>query len=108
LEKAVGAGVATRTEAALIGDTRLDEVSITDWADRNDTTTGAAYKARRRAELRLVAYLREEARDTDINDPVASMAMGAALMDAGTDTYRGADFVIRRDGDRERWARLRP
>ena len=83
LDRAVGARVLTRTEADLIGDTRLDEVSITDWADRNNTTGAAAYKTRRRAELRLAAYLRDEARDTDSDDPVASEAMDSLLADAG-------------------------
>ncbi len=75
LAKAVRASVLTRTEADLIGATRLDEVSITDWAERHQTTTGAAYKARRRAESRLVAFLRDEAREADPDDPVAAAAM---------------------------------
>ncbi|MDI5964040.1 hypothetical protein [Streptantibioticus silvisoli] len=102
LDKAVGAGVLTRTEADLIGDTRLDEVSVTEWADRNHTTGAAAYKARRRAELRLVAYLRDEARDTDGDDPVATEAMDTLLADAGRRPVSSLDVtVIGRGGGEE-------
>lgn len=94
LDKAVGAGVLTRTEADLIGDTRLDEVSISDWADRNHMTGGAAYKARRRAELRLAAYLRAEARDTDGDDPVATQAMDTLLADAGRNPASSPDVTV--------------
>ncbi|MFF1679457.1 hypothetical protein ACFVYG_25920 [Streptomyces sp. NPDC058256] len=72
LARAVRAAVLTRTEADLIGSTRLDEVLITDWADRHEMTTGAAYKARRRAEYRLIAFLRDQDPTTDPDDPVAA------------------------------------
>lgn len=72
LARAVRQSVLTRTEADLIGATRLDETPITDWADRNQMTTDAAYKARQRAERRLVAFLREQTAATDPDDPVAS------------------------------------
>ncbi|UGQ10546.1 hypothetical protein LO772_27425 [Yinghuangia sp. ASG 101] len=72
LARAVRWGVVTRTEADLIGTTRLDQVPITDWAATQHTTTAAAYKARSRAERRLVAFLRDEVRDADADDPVAS------------------------------------
>ena len=94
LDKAVGAGVLTRTEADLIGDTRLDEVAITDWADQNHVTGGAAYKARRRAELRLAAYLRAEARDTDGDDPVVTQALDSLLADAGRSPVSSPDVTV--------------
>ncbi|MFG1667609.1 hypothetical protein [Streptomyces sp. Y7] len=79
LARAVRQSVLTRTEANLIGETRLEEVSIPVWADRHQMTTGATYKARRRAERRLVAFLREQAATTDPDDPVASnVAAGLA------------------------------
>lgn len=59
LARAVRQAVLTRIEADLIGTTRLDESPITDWADRHQMTPGAAYKARQRAERRLIAFLRE-------------------------------------------------
>ncbi|MFD8716925.1 hypothetical protein ACFV2H_02545 [Streptomyces sp. NPDC059629] len=72
LARAVRLSVLTRTEADLIGATRLDETPLTDWADHHDMSHEAAYKARRRAERRLIAFLREQAATTDPDDPVAS------------------------------------
>lgn len=72
LAQAVRQSVLTRTEADLIGATRLEESPITGWAVANRTTTDAAYKARQRAERRLVAFIRDQARDTDPDDPVAA------------------------------------
>lgn len=72
LARAIRWGVLNRTEADLIGTTRLDKDSIADWAVRNRTTVAAAYKARSRAESRLIAFLCGEVRDADPDDPVAS------------------------------------
>lgn len=74
LAKAVRAGVLTTTEADLIGATRLEEEPVADWAVRQRMMPAAAYKARRRAETRLVDFLRDEARDADPDDPVAALA----------------------------------
>ncbi|MFJ9179392.1 hypothetical protein [Streptomyces sp. NPDC102360] len=65
LAKAVRASVLTRTEADLIGSTRLDSDPLTDWADRSGMTASAAYKVRQRAEHRLVAFLRDPDCGTD-------------------------------------------
>ncbi|GAA0505076.1 MULTISPECIES: hypothetical protein [Streptomyces] len=75
LATAVRQSVLTRTEADLIGATRLEESSITGWAVANRTTTDAAYKARQRAERRLIAFIRDQTRDTDSNDPVAASVL---------------------------------
>ena len=63
LARAVADGVLTPTEAALIGATRLEEVPVADWAAQHQTGEWAVYKARKRAELRLAAYLRDGLRD---------------------------------------------
>lgn len=70
LARAVADGVLTQTEAALIGATRLEEVPVADWAAQHHTGEWAVYKARKRAELRLAAYLRDGAADTDPTDPL--------------------------------------
>lgn len=70
LARAVREGVLTRTEADLIGATRLEDVAVDGWAAEHGTTIDAAYKTRRRAELRLAAYLRQAAIEADENDPV--------------------------------------
>ncbi|MEU6260161.1 hypothetical protein ACFUEN_29855 [Streptomyces griseorubiginosus] len=72
LARAVRESVLNRTEADLIGTTRLEETRVPDWADRHGMTAAAAYKARRRAERRLVNFLHDQASTTDPDDPVAS------------------------------------
>ncbi|WP_216209797.1 hypothetical protein [Amycolatopsis aidingensis] len=83
LARAVADGVLTPTEAALIGATRLEEVPVADWAAWHQTGEWAVYKARKRAELRLVAYLRDGAVSDDPTDPltdqvVTSLALAQA------------------------------
>lgn len=75
LAKAVRAAVLSQVEADLIGSTRLEEVAISSWAEQHGSTVGAAYKARSRAESRLVAFIREESRAIDPDDPAANAAM---------------------------------
>ena len=57
LADAVSQGVITTREADLIGATRLDDVTVTEWAAQHETTNWMAYKLRRSAEQRLVAHL---------------------------------------------------
>lgn len=72
LARAVADGVLTRTEADLIGSTRLEDVPIADWAADHRIGEWAAYKARKRAEFRLAAYLSEGAVTEDPNDPLTA------------------------------------
>ncbi|WHT20189.1 hypothetical protein N8J89_03700 [Crossiella sp. CA-258035] len=60
LARAVEEGVLTRTEAAVIGSTRLEEMPIADWAAQHRIKLWAAYKMRQRAEHRLRAHLCED------------------------------------------------
>ncbi|MGC9667414.1 hypothetical protein ACNTMW_12765 [Planosporangium sp. 12N6] len=55
LARAVAVGVITPAEAELIGATRLDGVAVADYAARLGKAPKAVYKARDRAEERLVA-----------------------------------------------------
>lgn len=64
LARAVADGVITAGEAELIGSTRLDEVALADAARERGVGYEAVKKTRRRAELRLAAYLRDTGRDT--------------------------------------------
>jgi hypothetical protein len=80
LARAVAEGVLTQTEAALIVATRLEEVSVRDWAAQHQTSEWAVYKARKRAEIRLVEYLRDSAATTDPSDPLTDqVATSVAL-----------------------------
>ncbi|MDT0307216.1 hypothetical protein RM780_09600 [Streptomyces sp. DSM 44917] len=71
LARAVREGVLTRTEADLIGTTRLEEIPVSQWAADHQITLQSAYKTRRRAEHRLTDYLRHSGVAADSADPVA-------------------------------------
>jgi hypothetical protein len=83
LARAVADGVLTPTEADVIGATRLEDVPIEDWAATRHVGYWAAYKTRKRAEARLIDYLRDrpatEDSDGPVTDPViASLPTGSA------------------------------
>jgi hypothetical protein len=80
LARAVADGVLTQTEAALIGATRLEEVPVADWAAQHQIGEWAVYKARKRAELRLAAYLRESVAETDPTDPLTDQVATAVAL----------------------------
>lgn len=66
LARAVAAGVITAAEADLIGATRLEDVPVAEYARRHGKTAKAVYKARDRAEERLVTAIRAgQLSDTD-------------------------------------------
>ncbi|MFJ6901565.1 hypothetical protein [Streptomyces hokutonensis] len=100
LARAVRQSVLNRTEADLIGATRLDETPITDWADRHEVGHAAAYKARQRAERRLVAFLRDQTVTTDPDDPVASYVTDELVTTSPhADRTRRSPSVIDAGGD---------
>jgi hypothetical protein len=59
LVRAVKRGVLTAAEADLIGVTRLETVSLSEYAQRAGLSDWAAYKRRRKAEQRLVEAIRD-------------------------------------------------
>ncbi|WP_203903213.1 hypothetical protein [Virgisporangium aliadipatigenens] len=75
LLRAVRAGVITEGEAALIGATRMEEVTVADYAARVGKTVKAVYKARDRAEARLVAAICSGA----LSEPDAEVIAEATL-----------------------------
>lgn len=75
LAQAVADGVLTRTEADLIGTTRLEDVPVADWAQTHGVKLKATYKARDRAEQRLIAHLRQRSETAVETDPVASAVL---------------------------------
>ncbi|WP_238783064.1 hypothetical protein [Streptomyces monomycini] len=68
LARAVGATVLTETEAELIGTTRLERVPVVRWAQEHGAPAPTVYARRRRAEQRLVAYLRDGPQPTMASD----------------------------------------
>jgi hypothetical protein len=88
LVRAVADGVLTRTEAALIGATRLEQVLVADWAAQHQVGEWAVYKVRKRAELRLAAYLRDGAAETDPTDPLTDQVAAAVALTRPTTPAR--------------------
>lgn len=86
LARAVRQEVLTQTEADLIGSTRLEQTPVPDWAAAHQMSAEAAYKARKRAEHRLVDFVRERVRDTDPGDPVAYRVTAELSTGAGPQT----------------------
>jgi DNA-directed RNA polymerase specialized sigma24 family protein len=78
LTKAVRLGVISGEDADLIGVTRLENVSVVDYARRTGMNLETAWKRRRRAERRLVAALAEgRLSDSDcdvISEPTPTVA----------------------------------
>jgi hypothetical protein len=76
LARAVGEGVLTAIEADLILSTRLGDTTVTAWARARRHGVKAVFKARDRAEDRLLVWLREQPHELD-SDPVAAAALAA-------------------------------
>lgn len=74
LARAVAAGVLTRTEADLIGTTRIDGMRLVDWPRPPELTYHALSKHRRKAEHRLAAWLTESGTGPDDGDPTGAAA----------------------------------
>ncbi|MET9225566.1 hypothetical protein [Lentzea sp. NPDC003310] len=105
LARAVADGVLTQIEAALIGATRLENVSVADWAAQHEVGEWAVYKTRKRAELRLVDYLREAVVEADPTDPLtdqvaASVALARPVRPS-RDLSSLSPFVAAFEGDSE-------
>jgi len=105
LAQAVAHGVLTRTEADLIGATRLEGVSVADWANTHQARIKTVYSARERAEDRLAAHLRREALDTDPDDTVLPEVLASIALTTtapATDQPPGLSLAVsgrRRNGD---------
>ncbi|MFC6091612.1 hypothetical protein [Saccharothrix lopnurensis] len=99
LARAVAERAITAAEAELIGATRLEGVSLAEAAVARDLSHQAAKKARRRAEHRLAAYLRENARDTAHSgageDDLATRVADAVLVTDAADHSTTPDTLSR-------------
>nr|WP_042181701.1 hypothetical protein [Kibdelosporangium sp. MJ126-NF4] len=94
LTQAVAEGALAQLTADLIGKTRLESVSVSEWAALHGVSEWAAYKARRRAELRLAEYLR--LRMTDADDEMTEHVAAVLAVKAA---QRARDAVSKRDPD---------
>lgn len=78
LARAVADGAISRLEADVIGATRLEDVTVADWATAHGSSTWAVYKLRKRAEQHLLTYLLDTDGDTDRGiSPARSRRRGA-------------------------------
>jgi hypothetical protein len=68
LARAVAEGAITPAEAGLIGTTRLEDVSLRDWAASHGTSYVATRQARSRGERRLVSWLSGDLHDTETGE----------------------------------------
>ncbi|MCI2420052.1 hypothetical protein MOQ72_21660 [Saccharopolyspora sp. K220] len=91
LARAVEAGVLTRTEAELIGATRLEGIALADWPRPPGLTYKTLAKHRRKAENRLAAWLAESDTSPDDGDPTGTAA-----------TSRQASHEVTNDPSRSR------
>ncbi|MPZ27135.1 MAG: hypothetical protein GEV12_12180 [Micromonosporaceae bacterium] len=73
LARAVRQGIISAGEADLIGATRLEDVPLAPYADREGLTAWAVYKRRRKAERRLVDAIRAG----QLSDPVMEVVAEA-------------------------------
>jgi hypothetical protein len=78
LARAVRAGVITAAQADLVGVTRLEGVSVADYADRTGVSPSLVYKRRKAAEGRLVAAIAAG----QLADPYAEVVAEATLTTA--------------------------
>jgi hypothetical protein len=81
LARAVADGAISQLDADLIGATRLEDVTVADWAAAHHMSTWTVYKLRKRAEQLLVGYLldtdpHDQPGDTDA--PVPEVRPGSA------------------------------
>ncbi|MFN2494913.1 MAG: hypothetical protein ABR608_03250 [Pseudonocardiaceae bacterium] len=93
LARAVAAGVLTQTDAEVISATRIGDTSLTDWANEHTIEFWAAYKARKRAEHRLAAWLAEAADDSAEGDPTGHAATTETSPGTAIDT-RGLSRAV--------------
>lgn len=89
LARAVTAGILTQTEATLIGQTRLEDTSLIEWAAAHHQSYGQTQRSRHRAEQRLHAWLGEQAKltpRTAHDDPTPHLAANRLALRSGPDT----------------------
>jgi len=72
LVHAVNDGILTETEAALIGTTRLEPVTLSEWAATSGVSYAQAQRSRHRAEQRLAAWLGHASDQDADEDPTSN------------------------------------
>lgn len=99
LARAVADAVLTAEEAELIGSTRLEGLPLAEAAQQRGVTYEAVKKTRRRAELRLLAYLCAENADGDAGgDVVVQVADTLAVTSAARTAAELPAGISRRGG----------
>lgn len=99
LARAVAAGVLTETEAAMIGDTRLDKVLLLEWAADRNLSYAQMQSARYRAEKRLVLWLTEATAPVE-DDPTGGVVATRLGLTAGRSRTSRSRKVTKKSGMR--------
>jgi hypothetical protein len=92
LARAVAEEVLTAAEAELISETRLGGVAMSEWTRARGVALKTGFKARDRAEDRLVTWLRDQGSDQTFDDPVGDAAVSEASL-----TGKPADLIPRQE-----------
>ncbi|TDD43071.1 hypothetical protein E1288_27785 [Saccharopolyspora elongata] len=101
LARAVEAGVLARTEAELIGVTRLEGVPLTGWPRSPGQTYNALHKSRRQAELRLAVWLAESGAASDGGDPTSDTAVSRMIPQFSNGSSQRSRTVAKKVDGRE-------
>jgi hypothetical protein len=84
LARAVEAGVLSPTEAELIGETRLQGITLSEWAAAYGLSYGQVQRGRHRAEARLAIWLSATRDERDPDDPTGTDAIASASANEAT------------------------
>lgn len=79
LARAVSTGVLSTAEAELIGETRLADVTLAEWAAAYNLSYSQVQRARHRAERRVAIWLAATSEQPDRGDPTAADALNGRL-----------------------------
>lgn len=99
LARAVEVGVLTRTEAELIGASRLEDLELADWPHHPDLSYEGLRSIRRRAEDRLVAWLAESGASPDDGDPTGETVIARLVRHEPTEDPAPSRNVAKKVGD---------
>jgi len=101
LVRAVAEGVVTETEAALIGTTRLEPVTLSEWAAAFGVSYAQVQRSRLRAEQRLAAWL-GVADELDAEDDPTGGEATARLAVANRQPFASRPRSVTKTGSRDR------
>ena len=94
LARAVAAQIVSAADADLIAVTRLEDVSVADYADRTGQAVTTVYKNRARAEARLAAAIRSGWTADPLGDVVREATMTTMPQPAGDEYFFDSSMTV--------------